>query len=130
MRHRAEARARPGAAAVARIVDAAQVDQHLEAQLRTIAQRPHHVDVAVGADDERDLAERDRRAPQRALVEGGGERRGQPVRCGGRAIPARLRLGRYAPRGGGIRAWRRLCNAHQRAIVFVRQILFWSCRMP
>jgi len=97
-----ETRAFASARAVARVIDAAQIDQHLEPKLGTVAQHAHHVEIAIGADDDGHLAERRGRARQCTFAEDCSERRGQLFDIAG----------------------------HQRAIVFVRQILFCNCRMP
>ncbi|MNR56404.1 hypothetical protein D3C85_1769760 [compost metagenome] len=58
MRHGREAQAVPGAIGVVGVVDAADVQQLLEAQRRLVAQQAGHFEVVVGLDDQRQLANR------------------------------------------------------------------------
>ena len=96
-----EARALARAAAVRRVVDAAEVDQHLEAELGTVAQQPQRRQRASGGTTA--VTSPSATVTLDELVaERGRQRRGEGFDAGG----------------------------HQRAIVLVRQILFWSCRMP
>ena len=96
-----EARTFPDGAAKIAIVDATNVDQQVEEKLGTIAKRGKRFDHLVGSDDDRHFTERDRRA-----------------------------LDLVAKRARKRRAERVRNACHQRAIVLVRQILFWSCTMP
>ena len=96
-----EARALLHDVAIGRVVDAAQVDRLLEAELGMVAQGLRSGRPVGGGHDDGDLAERDGEA-------------GDPARkrCRQRGLQT------FEP------------GRHQRAIVLVRQILFCSCMMP